>query len=706
MSGLLVEVGVEELPGRDVARAGEAFGVALSRAVADLDLGGGDARVFATPRRLAVYLSEVAERQSVGEREVRGPSRERAYDADGKPTQALLGFCRGQGIGPGDVHLAETSQGPYVMARVPSGGRSVAEILPGAIQAALDAVPFSRFMRWGDGSFRFGRPVVWLVVVHGHEVVPAAYAGVEAGRESRGHRFLAPGPVALGRAEDYEERLREAFVLADRGERRRACLAAVRAAAAGDSLIAEVIDSLLDEVTDLVEWPTAFVGRFAERYLILPDAALTTPMVHHQRYFPTRELAGGARANAFVGVRNGDARSLERVRKGNESVLGARLADALFFYERDRTLPLDEMRLRLKGVELGGGLGSMLDRADRVEHVAMGLVAASDEAPPPVLQRAAHLVFVDRASHMVGEFPELGGVMGSVYATAAGEPVDVAQAVVEATHPADAEDRLPAAGAGRLVALAVRAEELVAGWSAGRAPTGSEDPYGLRRAALALAKIGLGGGVPGGVPALLAAAARALAPWFDAASTAAAATAVERFLAERVEGLVVDQGVASAVAQAVCAAGLDPMQTLVARARALEAFLAGESADLLITAYRRAARLLEQAGASAVAGAGPSEGAPWLGAAEADRRLAAAVAATRRAIAAGGGDEGDHAAYFAAVASLAEPLDAFFREVMVMDPDPEVRGQRLAILRDVVGLASRHADLSRIGRRREETVGA
>ncbi|MCL6595090.1 MAG: glycine--tRNA ligase subunit beta [Firmicutes bacterium] len=700
MSGLLVEVGVEELPSRDVARASAALAEALAAAVRELGLGGGEARAYGTPRRLAAYVADVAERQAVEEREVRGPSAAHAYDGEGRPTPALLGFCRSQGVEPERVRVVETPGGAYVMARVRQGGRPARDLLPERVAAVLADLPFARTMRWGEGTVRFGRPVVWLVCLLGREVVPVTFAGVAAGRESRGHRFLAPGPVPLGAAEDYEDRLRDAFVLADRAGRRAAVRRAVEAAAAAEGLEAEVDEGLLDEVTDLVELPTAFVGRFSERYLALPDAALTTPMIHHQRQFPTRRREDGARANAFVGVRNGDTRRLDLVRAGNERVLAARLADAWFFFERDRATPLEEMRRRLATMELGGGLGSMLDRADRVEAIAAALGRWADEGERQGLERAAHLVFADRASLFVGEFPELGGVMGEAYAAAAGEDPGVARALSEAVRPRDADDRLPARGPGRLLALAARAEELVAGWLAGRAPTGSEDPFGLRRAALALSRIGMAGGVPGGLERLVATAAEAFASRFGADERAAARNGVLAFVRDRVAGLVVEAGVPPAVAQAVCAAGVDGPDGVLARARALEAALEEEGGDALLTAYRRAARLVRQAGAEAAAGEEVAQAAPG-----AEAALAAAVSAAEEAA----GDDladRDPARYFRLVASLAPSLDAFFRDVMVLDPDPQVRRRRLALLVRVVRLASRGADLSLVGRRREEPVGA
>lgn len=698
MSALVVEVGVEELPSRDVGRASEALARGLEAALAASALGGAGARAFGTPRRLAALVEEISPRQAVTAREVRGPSQERAYDANGAPTPALLGFCRGQGISPADVRVVETAQGPYVMATVQGGGEAAGAVLARLLPGLLAGLPFSRSMRWGTEAVRFGRPVVWLVALLDDAVIDCTFAGVAAGRESRGHRFLSPGPVPLGHACDYADRLEAAYVLADRGARRERVRSAVEEAASRDGLVVDATPSLLDEVTDLVEWPTAFVGRFPERFLGLPDAALTTPIVHHQRQFPTH-TQGGARANAFVGVRNGGERRLDLVRAGNEAVLAARLADAWFFYERDLGDSLETMRTALGGQDLGDRLGSLLDRANRVEAIAARL-AGRQGSDAALVARVARLVLADRASRLVGEFPELAGVMGAVYAQAQGEPAVVVAALGEAPRPRDAEDRLPRAGAGRLVALALRAEELVAGFVAGRAPTGSEDPYGLRRAALALARIGMDGGIPGGLHALLASASEAFDDAFPTAARQGAVAAVDAFLRERVATMLVDGGVAPAVAQAVCARGIDRPERVRPRADALAAFLEGELADGLITAYRRAAHIVEQARAGQAVAEAAADWRGWQAPTEADRALVDAVRAAAE------GDDEDMAQHFARIAALTAPLDRFFREVMVMDPDPSVRAHRLATLRAVVELASAHADLSRIGRRREESAGA
>lgn len=709
MSTLLVEIGVEELPSGDVRRASEAFGTLLSEAIRGGGLGpGGEPEIFATPRRLAVRIGDVRTVRDRTVRRVRGPGRDRAYEADGSPTRALQGFLRGQHVSLDDVRLEETAQGVYVVVDVPEGGEPALELLGPILEQVLSAIPFARPMRWGEGEFRFGRPVVWLVALLDREVVPCSFAGVEAGRESLGHRFLHPGPVVLEEPADYEGRLRDAFVLADRGDRQLALRASLEAAAAAERLVGELSASLVEEVTDLVEWPTAFVGHVDPRFLALPDAALTTPMVHHQRQFPTRAAdPGHERAAAFLAVRNGDDRRLDLVRQGNERVLAARLTDALFFYEKDQACDAEVHRARLSGTELGAGLGTLLERAERTERMVQRLLVALPDVPwAQTARTAAHLVFSDRTTLMVSEFPELTGEMAAVYAGLAGHDEAVVRAIRQAHEPRDADGSLPMDPAGRIVALAIRAEEVVGAFAAGRIPTGSEDPYGVRRAALGIVRIGLQDGIPGGLENLLAAAAESFAGTFPEHKQAQAQAQALDFIRERVEARLADQGIAPEVAQAVCSVDLDRLETVQARARGLTEALQGSLSDTLITAYRRAARLLVQAGQEEMhvdtgTGRAADGTEPAL---PVEIALERAVAGLERETA---GDLAAHepARYFAAVAGLAGPLDAFFQGVMVMDPDVSLRTRRLGLLARVTRVASLGADLSRLGRQRTEPTG-
>lgn len=709
MSTLLVEIGVEELPSGDVDSASRSFARLLADAVRSLGLGGTTPQRFATPRRLAVQIDGVAQARERTVRRVRGPSRDRAFEADGSPSKALAGFLKGQKSSLDAVVFDETPQGVYAVVEVQEGGEAAVDILGAAIERVLSQITFARPMRWGEGTVRFGRPVVWLCALLDRDVIPCRFAGIQAGRESLGHRFLHPGAVALGGPEDYEARLADAFVLADRTARRKALREGLTAAATAEGLWCEIPDALLEEVTDLVEWPTAFVGHVASRFLDLPDPALTTPMIHHQRQFPTRTAGpAGPRASAFVAVRNGGDRGLDLIRRGNERVLTARLTDALFFYERDRATDLETQRGRLAGTELGAGLGTLLDRADRTESIVRSAARRLPGLPwTEAALRAAHLAFADRSTLLVAEFPELTGEMAAVYASFAGEDEAVVRAIRESHRPRDAEGEVPEDSAGRLVALAMRAEEVLGAFAAGRIPTGSEDPYGVRRAALGIVRIGLRDGVPGGLLALLGDAAGSLQAMFPPDTCQTALAKATTFIRERVESRLADDGFSAEVAHAVCAADIDRMETVEPRARALTEALRGETADTLITAYRRAARLREQAadppGAENASDAAPDGPGFAPGSAEdhLDRSLRDLERAAVEDLA-----FRDPTAYFAGVSALAEPLDRFFREVMVVDPDPQVRSMRLGLLGRVTRVASLGADLSGLGRKRTDLPGS
>ncbi len=720
MSTLLVEIGVEELPSGDVEPASRAFGTLLSQAVGALGLGGSAPAVFATPRRLAVRLRDLEPVRPRTTRTVRGPSRDRAYDADGAPSRALQGFLRGQGTSEKDIRFEDAPQGVYVVVDVVEGGEAAKDLLGPVIERTLASIPFARPMRWGEGAVRFGRPVVWLVALLDSDVVPCTFAGVEAGRESRGHRFLHPGPIPLGDPTDYESRLTDAFVLPDRESRKMRLRSSLEEAAGATGLVCDIPPALLEEVTDLVEWPTALIGRIDARFLTLPDQALTTPMVHHQRQFPTRHVASGDRAPAFVAVRNGDDRSLGAVRLGNERVLTARLTDALFFYERDQTRPLEAHRSELAGTELGAGLGTLLDRAERTKAIVATMLQSVPGAPwREAALRAAHLAFADRTTLMVAEFPELTGEMAAVYAALEGADAETVRAIREGHKPRDAEGEIPADPAGRVLALAIRAEEVVGAFAVGRIPTGSEDPYGVRRAALGILRIGLSHGIPGGLHALMDAAKESFGETLPADALSTARSRATTFLRERTESRLVDEGFAPEVAQAVCAADFDRLEGIEGRARALTEALSGNLSDTLITAYRRAARLLAQAAGEADEKRRAMGLSAWARAAEESpdaARLPAsrspAEGALEETLARVEDEAGSDlalrnpAAYFAAVSGLAEPLDRFFQEVLVMDPDPAVRSYRLGLLERVIRFASLGADLSRLGRQRSERQGA
>ncbi|HEY8393433.1 MAG TPA: glycine--tRNA ligase subunit beta [Thermaerobacter sp.] len=706
---LLVELGCEEIPANDAREArrqlAERAGTALAEAGLPYEL----VRALGTPRRLALVVRGLAPRQEAREEWVRGPSRAAAFGPDGEPTRAALGFARGQGVDVADLVVRQTPQGEYVFARKVIEGRPAAEVLTELLPAILASIEFRRTMRWGTGEHRFVRPVKWLVALLGREVLPVSFAGVQAGRTTYGHRFLHPEPVELASAaeEAYRQALEGAYVIVDPEERRRRIVEQAQAVAAAAGGEAEIDPELLDEVVDLVEYPTAFTGSFAREMLELPRDVLVTTMKVHQRYFPVCKPGSGELLPYFVAVRNGDDRHLDTVRRGNERVIRARLADARFFYAQDRQRRLADRVPELERVSFLPGLGTLLDKTRRLERLTgwlaerLGLPAAERE----LVARAAHLAKADLVTAMVYEFTELAGRMGREYALQDGEPPAVAEALAEQYLPRGGDDELPATLPGRVLAIADRADTLAGCFAAGLEPTGSQDPYGLRRAGVGLLRLlaeplaaVAGAALPPGaaMPPLGALLDEALAAYrpplapptvevrFDPQEVRAK---LLDFLAARLRVLLADAGYAHDVIQAVLAVDRTDVAGVWARARAVANLLASPLAADVLTVHRRAANLAGRAEGGPIDPAlfrEPEEG-------ELHAALQSAAEAAGRAL-----DAGDYTAYFQAVARLRPAVDAFLDRVLVMAEEPALRANRLALLKGVADLAGRVAALGEL----------
>ncbi|MFO7246856.1 MAG: glycine--tRNA ligase subunit beta [Thermaerobacter sp.] len=690
MSRLAFEIGCEEIPARFVPTAAAGLEAAARAMFEELRLKVGRVQVLASPRRLILMAGDVAEVQEDLVEWVRGPSRAAAFDQDGRPTRAAEGFARSQGVAVQDLEVRETPQGPYVFARRHQPGRPARQVLPAALSDLPGRIEFPRAMRWGPGQ-RFIRPVRWLLALLDDEVLPASFAGVEAGRLTRGHRTLAPGPHPVPHAADLPEVLRRAFVLADRDQRRRRVLELVQEAAAAQGGEAVVEESTLEEVTDLVEWPTAFTGSFAPEYLDLPEELLMTTMRVHQRYFPVRG-GDGRLMPLFVAVRNGDDTGLDVVRAGNEKVLRARLADAKFFYDEDRRQPLAGYVPRLANVAFLEGLGSLLDKTRRLERLVEWLagqlgVAGDDRAHA---LRAAHLAKADQVTDLVFEFPELEGIAGREYARHSGEPEPVAQALAEQYLPRPGSAALPVTVPGRLLAAADRLDTLAGAFAAGLEPTGSHDPYGLRRHALALLNLCREAGL--GISL-----SRALSQALDGYGDLPAGRGAEdregvlrrlaAFLQGRLEGLLREAGVRPDLVDAVLAAGSDVVPDVWDRAAAGQRLLDSAHFDDVYTAFRRAYNLSRNFEGGEVD--------PSLFEHDAERRLHEDLEAVARE-AAPLLEAGEYDEFYRVAARLRPPVDRFLDDVLVMAEDEGVRRNRLALLRGVADLVGRPLDLSRL----------
>lgn len=682
---LLLEIGTEEIPARFMPGILAQLATAARAKLDALRIGYANIRTCGTPRRMALCVEGLAERQADVKKESKGPSLAIAFDADGKPTKAALGFARGQKV---DVMSLVQKDG-YVYAVAHETGKETAALLPTLLPELICGLNFPKNMRWADLDMKFVRPIRWLVALLGDAVVPFTLAGVTAGRVSRGHRFLSCGAVEIPCAAAYEKTLADAFVLVDPQERERRIRAQIEALAAERGGTAEITPELLEEVVYLVEYPTALCGCFEDKYLALPPEAVVTPMREHQRYFPVLSPEGKL-LPLFITVRNGGEAHLDVVRHGNERVLRARLADAQFFYEEDCKVKLADRLDKLKTVVFQEGLGTVCDKAQRLARLAAHIArqAGTDEAQLPAVERAALLAKCDLVTGMVCEFTELQGVMGREYALRSGESEVVAQAIYEHYLPRFAGDALPESEAGRWVGVADKLDNIVATFSRGLVPTGSQDPYALRRQALGIAHILIKSKRSLSLRAV-AETALDLLGIEEAARREAICGQIDEFFRLRLKNVLTEEeNIRYDIVDAVLATGSDDLYATVLRARALAEALGGAGLPALIQALVRVGNLAKKAEADVAVDEALLE-------AQAERELYKAYASAASAVD-GLADGLDYAGALDAMRDLAEPIDAFFEAVMVMDENPAVRRNRLALLSAILRLSRKVADFGKL----------
>ena len=682
---LLFELGTEELPPRTLLELSTALTLGV---LSGLDVAGiphGQAHGFATPRRLAVRVRGLAEHQPDKQVEKRGPPLKVAYDGQGAPTQAAVAFAKNCGVPVTELAAQKTDKGEWLMFRGTERGAPTASLLADIINRAVAGLPIAKRMRWGSRDVEFVRPVHSVVLLHGDEVVPAEILGLQSGRVTHGHRFHAPKPIELKSATGYEGRLRRARVVADFAKRRELIRAGVSAAAAASAngATALIEEALLDEVTALVEWPVPIAGQFEQRFLSLPREVVIATVQDHQRYFPVQG-ADGKLTGGFVTVSNIESRDASKVREGNERVVRPRLSDAAFFWEQDRRLSLEAHASALSGVTFQTRLGSYADKSRRIEALAQSIGGRIDAGP--WVARAARLAKADLMTAMVGEFPELQGVMGRYYAEAESEPEELARALEEHYRPRYAGDVLPSTKTGQAVALADKIDTLVGIFAIEQRPTGAKDPFGLRRAALGVLRILLEGRLDLDVLELLAESAAA-----QPVLKAGVADEVYDFLFERLRGLLSEEpGTTVEMLDAVFAnRPRSPLDALT-RLQALKEFLSMPEAGVLAAINKRIANILKkttlgsQITVDAAALTEPAE-----------RQLHRTLGDIRAPVEAAAAER-RYAQSLKALVALRAPVDEFFERVMVMDEDIGRRNNRLALLRDVQRLLGGVADLSRL----------
>ncbi|MDO5504898.1 MAG: glycine--tRNA ligase subunit beta [Pseudoxanthomonas suwonensis] len=667
---LLIELGTDELPVKALPGLARAFfdGVVGALEKRGITVERGDARPLYTPRRLALLLPAVAVRQPQQHSEVLGPYRNIALDADGQPTRALQGFAAKAGVDWTALETMTDAKGERFVHRAVRPGEATAALLPDVLDEAIAAMPIPKPMRWGADDFAFARPVHWLLVLLGNEVVDAEVMGVRSGRHSRGHRFMHDAPVAVDAPAAYVEALCAAKVLVDADERRARIVREVEAAAQAVGGKARIEDDNLEQVNCLVEWPVAVGCAFDPEFLAVPAEALIATMEANQKYFPVLD-ANGALTEHFVGIANIESRDVAEVRKGYERVIRPRFADARFFFEEDLKQGLEAMGEGLAGVTYQARLGSTADKVARVTTLVEA-IAADAGVDPAQARRAAQLAKNDLQSRMVNEFPELQGIAGRHYALAAGEPAAVADAIDQAWMPRFGGDAIAPSRLGQVLAVADRLDTLAGGFAAGLKPTGNKDAFALRRNALGLARTLLEGGFDL-LPHDLLQQAAALQP---VALDAAGVLELTRFVYERLRGYYADAGVTPQQFDAVLGVVHDSLPDFDARLQALRQFAALPEAEALAAANKRIGNILRK-----VDGAIADRVDAALFAEDAERALAAAVDAaiadTDPALA-----RRDYVAVLSRLAQLRPQVDAFFDQVMVNADDPAVRGNRQALL--------------------------
>ncbi|MBK1733716.1 glycine--tRNA ligase subunit beta [Halorhodospira abdelmalekii] len=688
---LLIEIGTEELPPRALRPLMAAFRDELVAELKEARLAPEGVQAYATPRRLAVFIDQLATAQADEQVERLGPKEASARTQDGGWSQAAEGFARSCGVGVEALTVVDTDKGRRLAWRGVQPGQAAVAIIPDAVAAALGRLPIPKRMRWGAGTVEFVRPVHWVVALLGSDVVPGCVMEIPCGRTTYGHRFHGRGreAIELAHAAEYAATLhREGSVIADFDERREQIAAAV--AQQAEQLGGEAVldEALLDEITALVEWPVALTGGFDPRFLAVPEEALISSMQGHQRCLPIRDASGALQPH-FIAVANIASRQPEEVRRGNERVIRPRLADAEFFWLQDRRRPLADRLDDLAAVTFHRQLGDLRARSERIAELAARL-ARQTGAEPITAYRAGLLCKCDLVTEMVGEFPELQGIMGGYYAEADGEEAAVATAIREHYRPAFAGDALPTTQLGQIVSLAERIDTLVGIFATDGPPSADKDPFALRRAAIGLLRGLVEGGHDLDLGELLEFAAGQLPIAVD---TAAVVEAVKRFALERLRGYYAEQGFRSELFEAVAAIAPNSPLDFHRRLTAVAAFWQRPEAEHLAAANKRIRNILRRT-EMAVSG-DPAQPPQGGGSEAAEQQLAGALAACWRQaephIAAGEYESALHH-----LAALHEPVDRFFDEVLVMDEDAEVRRRRLELLDGVRAAFAAVADVSEL----------
>jgi len=683
---LLLEIGVEEMPSAFMAKALQDLKELAEQKLTAQRIGFTQVNSLGTPRRLVLHIQGLEEKQQDALIENRGPKKASAFDPQGNPGKAALGFARGQGMAVADLEIRDVDGTEYIFAIKKELGGITEEVLPDILLDIIHSLNFPKSMRWAYYQTRFARPIRWLLALYGNQSLTIQIENVKSSNLSYGHRFLAPEAFAVNSIDQYFKQLRQSYVIVDQNERKRVIWEQVQAVARQAGGRAMENDDLLEEVSFLLEYPTAFMGNFSPTYLDVPPEVLTTSMIAHQRYFPVFDDQQRL-LPTFIGVRNGTDASLDIVKAGNERVLKARLEDALFFWKEDTSKALAEFVPGLKDVMFHERLGSVMNKVERLQKLAVFIGQATGLSTPEKLERAATLCKADLLSNMVYEFPELQGIMGRYYALKSQEDEEVANALLEHYMPRFAGDRLPASPTGLVLALAEKTDNLVACFAIGIRPSGSQDPYALRRQALGIVNIMLDLDLTIDFSSIIGAAYQGLINVKTEMGLGQITDELMDFIRQRLRGILLDKGYTFDVVDAVLALSLTDLRDILRRVQGVQDFKASTQVEDFMVVFNRSYNLSKKWTSTVVA--------PERLQDESEQKLYQQYLEVKQVVEQCI-QEKDYQTALNGLTSLRADLDQFFTAVMVMVEDEALKAARLGILRSIAELCNTVADFTKI----------
>lgn len=680
---LLFEIGTEEIPARFIAKTKADMKGYLEKTLKELHIEYKSIELKCTPRRFVVVVDELAENQATVEEELKGPAKKIAFDENNNPSKALLGFLKGKDISPEEVYFKTVGKDEYAHIKLTKEGQAVKGLLKDIFEGMIKSTTFPKSMRWGGKNIRFVRPIRYFVCLMDEEVIDFEIEGIKTGNITKGHRFLGSSEIVINTPDEYEAKLKENFVILDDEQRKALILEQCKAVA--DSLGGTLMmdEDLLEEVNYIVEYPTAFYGEFDESYLSLPKEAIITPMKEHQRYFPVLD-ADGKLLNKFITVRNGDSYAIDNVKRGNEKVLDARLSDALFFYHEDTKKPLEAYVERLDTIVFQQKLGTILDKTKRIQNLSEKIAKAL-ALTLPNLDRAAYLSKADLTTAMVFEFTELQGIMGRYYANLSNEPSEVAEAIYEHYLPRFAGDELPSTNEGIILALSDRLDSVAGFFAIGIQPTGSQDPYALRRQALGILNIMMEKKLDVRLFDLLDLALENFD--FEDMDKQSVKSDLMSFFELRLKNLFTDMGIRYDVVDAIINIEDSNPFDLLIRAKDLDAWVKNNRVTEALQTFSRISNISKEAIAGKVDEA--------LFTHDSEAKLNTAYNSIKAEVEAMLARR-EYVKALELLISIKDSVDAFFDSVMIMDENMDIRANRLAMLSNIRTTMESVADLSKI----------